>query len=752
MILVSYDFALSAGFSVGILIFPLQSNFHKRLNDKIFRTFEFICDYNKLMRIPKPKTYYLLGVLLLFSLTAAMAQPSRDTTQFAYWQQQVMTLRDSIVLFDPPPTELTDTFWHYFHFLEKDCEQHPDPLCTIALARAAWSVLDMQARYQEAGEWGKRGLEVALRLENPKEINRFYRLIGIAYDHAANIEESLRYFMLGLQRARHDKYSTGEAAIFIHLGYFYEYYGSDSMSLQKAHDLYQKALDIAASLGDSSIIATSAFNLALTETDPARAIHLFEYATRHDSAASGSYYDVEKAKLFFKTGRDEEAVVLLQQIIAKEQGLYLTNARKLARYELAAYYLRIGDPRTALPYAEAAAADLAVSYRGIAYANVLKLLADIHAALGQYRQAQQYLLDYQDITERLDYRRGELYHHLNTLQYELEQQEAETERLRIQAVKKRRLFFLLPRGISALFLLSIVSLALLLRMSKLKQKRNAELEVLNKLISEQKEALSLKNSELTNALEKESLLSKQLQRSNSELSNFAHTISHDLKEPLRTLGSFGQLLQRRFHQNMDAEMKKYIEYIVAGAHRMTHLITDLLRYSEISFDERQFEPVDLNRIIREVEQNLRPRIVETGATIHCEHLPTVRAIPVHMLQVLQNLVSNAIKYRRPGVMPVVHIQFRITAKTMEIAIKDNGIGIQEAFQPLVFKLFARFNGQEPDSAGVGLAICKKIVENYNGQIRVESTPDLGSTFFITWPLSMLQYTGSHEPDLKSAAH
>ena len=693
------------------------------------------------MCIYHPKTYYLLGALLFFSLFA-FAQSSRDTAQFNYWQKQVTTLRDSIVRFDPPPTELTDTFWHYFHFLEKYYEQHPDPLRTTALARAAWHVLDMQARYQEAAAWGKRGLEVALRLENPEEINRFYRLIGIAYDHAANIEESLRYFMLGLQRARHDKYPPGEAAVFIHLGYFYEYYGSDSMSLRKAHDLYQKALDIALSLGDSGIIATSAFNLALTETNPARAIYLFEYATRHDSAASGSYYDVEKAKLFFKTGRDEEAAALLQQLIAKEQGLYLTNARKLARYELAAYYLRIGDPRAALPYAEASAADLAVSYRGIAYANVLKLLANIHAALGQYRQAHQYLLDYQDITERLDCRRGELYHHLNTLQYELAQKEAETERLLAQAAIERRFFILLASAISALFLLSIVSLGLLLRISKLKQKRNAELEVLNKLISEQKEALTDKNRELTDALEKESLLSKHLQRSNGELSNFAHTISHDLKEPLRTLGSFGQLLQRRFHQDMDGEMKKYIEYIVAGAHRMTHLITDLLRYSEISFDERQFEPVDLNQIIREVEQNLRPRIAETGAMIYCEHLPTVRAIPVHMLQVLQNLVSNAIKYRQPGIAPVVHIQFRISAQTMELAVKDNGIGIPEAFQPLVFKLFARFNGQEPDSAGVGLAICKKIVENYNGQIHVESTPSAGSTFFITWPLSMLHYQAS----------
>jgi PAS domain S-box-containing protein len=226
--------------------------------------------------------------------------------------------------------------------------------------------------------------------------------------------------------------------------------------------------------------------------------------------------------------------------------------------------------------------------------------------------------------------------------------------------------------------------------------------------------------------------SKELERSNVELSNFGSIVAHDLGAPLRAVSGFAGLLQKRYKEKLDAEADEYISHIVEGTGRMQHLIKDLLEYARVGTSSKPLVQVDVNIIIEKALANLMFEITESRAVITADTLPTVSADDTRLIQLFQNLVGNALKYRTNT--PHIYISAERKDGEWLFRISDNGIGIEPRQFERIFQIFQRLHTREEYSGtGIGLAICKKIVERLGGRIWVESKPGEGSTFFFTLP-------------------
>jgi PAS domain S-box-containing protein len=264
--------------------------------------------------------------------------------------------------------------------------------------------------------------------------------------------------------------------------------------------------------------------------------------------------------------------------------------------------------------------------------------------------------------------------------------------------------------------------------------KRAEIE-LKEAHDELEDRVRQRTAELAKANADLALRAEELTRANAELERFAYSASHDLQEPVRNVAIFGGLLREQYHGKLDPQAEMYLRFVTEGAERMELMVRDLLAYSRVASGhaEGAGQPVDANVALAELLESLQMGILESRATITHDLLPVVRLAKSHLQQVLQNLILNALKYRS-GMPPQIHISAQTGDGCWRFAVSDNGIGIAPEYHEHIFGMFKRLHGADQyPGTGIGLAICKRIVEGYGGRIWVESECGRGATFLFTVP-------------------
>jgi len=259
------------------------------------------------------------------------------------------------------------------------------------------------------------------------------------------------------------------------------------------------------------------------------------------------------------------------------------------------------------------------------------------------------------------------------------------------------------------------------------------------------------NADITEQYNKDKMIEDKiadLEKSNKELSAFNHIASHDLQEPLRKVQIFISRISENDFESFPGQVKDYFSGIERATTRMQMVIEELLLYSRTSNVAKTFELIDLNLVVKNAQQEFSKLIIEKNVKIQSDLLPTLNVIPFQIQQLFNHLLSNSIKYSKPDVSPEIHINFRMVSsnglpapegnskiKYCKISITDNGIGFDPKYATDIFKLFYRLHGKtDYPGTGIGLAICKVIVENHKGFISADSTPNLGSTFTFYLPM------------------
>lgn len=309
----------------------------------------------------------------------------------------------------------------------------------------------------------------------------------------------------------------------------------------------------------------------------------------------------------------------------------------------------------------------------------------------------------------------------------LRQKQVATFQARLEDQRRSRVSLDITLGVGVL--LSFLSLFLAYRVNVMYALERDRTEA-NVLLSN--EQLEARVKERTAELEQRS---RDLQKSNADLTQFAYIASHDLQEPLRMVGSYVGLLARRYRGKLDATADEYIQFAVDGASRMQALISDLLVYSRAGTQAVHKQPVAFQTILQRALANLKLVINESSATIRTSELPIVHADAVKLAQVLQNLIANAIKFRKPGVPPEILIMATKVGQEWMFSVGDNGIGFDVRYTEKIFQVFQRLHGVGKYSGnGIGLAISKRIVEHHGGRLWADSELGVGSTFFFTLPV------------------
>ena len=323
---------------------------------------------------------------------------------------------------------------------------------------------------------------------------------------------------------------------------------------------------------------------------------------------------------------------------------------------------------------------------------------------------------------------------IRALVYEVEatEQTAYGQRLERQRQRQRLLNTVLICSIVVALLFLFLAYRLSSRFAEERTKVEQQILTLNASLEQRVQSRTAELQQSAKELERRT---RDLERSNADLTQFAYIASHDLQEPLRMVGSYMGLLDKRYGETLDDKARVYIQYALDGAARMQRLIHDLLQYSRAGTQALEKQSVPAESLVDAALKNLEVIIRETGAQVHYETLPVVEADPTKTTQVFQNLIGNAVKFRKPDVRPDVAIHAEMDGNAWKFSVADNGIGFDRAHEDRIFEIFQRLHGSgQYDGNGIGLSICRRIIENHGGRLWADSELGVGSTFYFTLPI------------------
>ncbi|MEL7534717.1 MAG: tetratricopeptide repeat protein [Bacteroidota bacterium] len=366
--------------------------------------------------------------------------------------------------------------------------------------------------------------------------------------------------------------------------------------------------------------------------------------------------------------------------------------------------------------------------------QLLKKLAELKSAEGDFKRA--YYLQteferYQDslhnirMNEKIDdlEQRFELERRLENSKQELSSLQSESSNRQVQLYLSLVAVFLTILGIIALLSRYQIKQKAHLALSQqhtLLELKNQEIQSQNSLLAEQSQSIRTQN--------------RLLQQSNADLEQFAYAASHDLREPLRTIRAYMQLLEKRYAPKLDEPALEFIHFAADGAARMDELLQDLLKYSRIGRSGLQPERINLDQVLQKVVRNLDKQIMDTQAVVSISPMPEIEGYEAEINLLFQNLISNAIKFHRKGVNPEIKVSVSAMASNYLFRISDNGIGIPAEFKDAIFTLFQRLHARnEYEGTGIGLALCKKVVKSHLGEIWLDPAVTEGTTFCIQLP-------------------
>lgn len=605
-----------------------------------------------------------------------------------------------------------------------------------------------KGQYQSAGTYFKRGLDKAEESGQGFPISILSNSMGILKRTIGEYEEALLHFQRSLQLYQQFSQIPPQISVMINIG-----------GLHLLLEQYDKAIEVL----NEAILLAQEKKVGKNRSRGILAAHLgAAHKGKGELSMALAYYE-ESLQLNEKTGNPVYIVEGLTNVFAL---LSIMDAHRVA----GPYYDRantivdslnlipqkinlLQEKGTALRLQGKLAMAQQVWEEALALAKLQeqqnqevilelqKLLSEITAAQTDFQVAYQYLEEYQS-SQQNRYSQ-DLANNIADLEqrFELQQKLIQAdEELRVAQRERdnQRNRFLWT--LVAIFLTLIALIALYSRF-QIKKRAHITLSQQNDAIQQQNQLLAVKNEEIqtqndlladqSEAIRRQNQL---LQQSNADLEQFAYAASHDLREPLRTIRSYLQLLERRFTDSIDETGREFIQFATDGASRMDTLLKDLLAYSRIGRSGMQVDWVDMKGLVANVLDSLHRQISDTHAVIRVSELPKIKGFESELHLLFQNLVSNALKFHKEGVIPEIRIKAQSYADYYIFSVSDNGIGIPDEFKDSIFNIFQRLHARNSfEGTGIGLAICKKVASEHQGEIWLESKENQGATFFIKLP-------------------
>jgi len=565
-------------------------------------------------------------------------------------------------------------------------------------------------KYAIAKDYHVKSIKIAQDENDLETVENAYHGLGSLYERVGDYDKAIEYYFQSLKIAENRKSTSGVIITLQSIADTYNHIDNKKLALQTIEQAYKNAIE----LKDQALIANTAYDFgkilndhgSLDEALEMQLASLKMYQKIQDKPAIARGL-VNVGEIYTKKKMFSQAQMYFNEAAKEKEYLSILNDADLNN-KLGNLYLELNDINKS---EEAFKKSLEVST-----ANELKELElknnyslyQINADRGDHKKSLAYLETY---IEHNNYMLNqEKTKRIIEMQFKFDVEKSDKE-IQSLMLRQNRLLFL---GSSLLFTFLTLFLIYIIR---LKGQNN------DKLLKKSQE---IKDQNI------------RLEESNEVLKQFAYVAAHDLKEPLRNIGSFVSLIQKRFGHEFSDEANEYMNFVTKGVKRMNNLLGDLLRYSRITEQSAEKELIELEDILEEVSCNLRERIITSNAVVKTPPpLPPIRMSRIHLVQIFQNLISNALKFVEKD--PVIIIDGNVKDNEFIISVQDNGIGINKEYEQKIFNLFHQLNKRKHyEGTGIGLTICKNIVDKYNGKIWFESEQGRGTTFFISLPINVIQ--------------